>query len=441
MAQKTERYHLTTGKVENLPTPVGKDTMIYDDDPRQLAVRVTPAGEKSYRFCSKLKGVSIRITIGSTNVWTLDAARKKARNLQTLVDEETDPRDLIRNAAEAKDQAQREKEAEKQRAMDRAQYTLAALCEKYARWLETREKKSPKSAAAARSCFACWIPATIGKKPANEVTSEEIAALIRRPADAGHSRTAGILRSYLHAAFRAAEVAPFSPALPADLIGFQININPVAKIPSIAVNTHNRTLSETELGDYMRAMGDSLPHQVLLIALLAGGQRYQQLIRCTVTDWDTATHTLKLLDGKGRRAQPRIHLLPLAPRAAGMVAALVERARDNNTPWIFSATGRGPLDGGTPGKVAKKIFSALGCPELDLKVIRRTCETRQAAIGISKDTRAQIFSHGISGVQSAHYDRHDYATEKRAALIAWERYLLRLETGQTQDNVIQLHAA
>jgi hypothetical protein len=39
-------------------------------------------------------------------------------------------------------------------------------------------------------------------------------------------------------------------------------------------------------------------------------------------------------------------------------------------------------------------------------------------------------SHGISGVQAAHYDRHGYTDEKRAALMAWEIRLDAIEKGE-----------
>jgi integrase len=55
--------------------------------------------------------------------------------------------------------------------------------------------------------------------------------------------------------------------------------------------------------------------------------------------------------------------------------------------------------------------------------LRRTCETRLAELGVSKDIRAQLLSHGISGVQSKHYDRWAYLPEKGEALMRWERYL------------------
>jgi isopentenyl-diphosphate delta-isomerase len=58
-----------------------------------------------------------------------------------------------------------------------------------------------------------------------------------------------------------------------------------------------------------------------------------------------------------------------------------------------------------------------------LRDLRRTAETALARMGVSKDVRGQIQSHGLGGVQTRHYDRHDYMQEKTAALDAWVRYL------------------
>jgi hypothetical protein len=48
-------------------------------------------------------------------------------------------------------------------------------------------------------------------------------------------------------------------------------------------------------------------------------------------------------------------------------------------------------------------------------------------------------SHGISGVQAQHYDRHDYIKEKRMALMKWERHLSRIAAGEEEKKVIQLY--
>jgi hypothetical protein len=73
----------------------------------QLAVRVT-AGAKSYIFQSRLDGRSLRMTIGNTTDWSIDAARKEARSLQMLVDQGIDPRE--QKAKQREDNADKRKE-------------------------------------------------------------------------------------------------------------------------------------------------------------------------------------------------------------------------------------------------------------------------------------------------------------------------------------------
>ena len=62
-------------------------------------------------------------------------------------------------------------------------------------------------------------------------------------------------------------------------------------------------------------------------------------------------------------------------------------------------------------------------------------------LGISRDIRAQLLSHGISGVQAVHYDRYAYTKEKRAALVKWERHLKRITTGEEEKKVIPIREA
>ncbi len=66
----------------------------------------------------------------------------------------------------------------------------------------------------------------------------------------------------------------------------------------------------------------------------------------------------------------------------------------------------------------------MGGEPFDLRDLRRTAETHLAKIGVAQDIRAQLLSHGISGVQARHYDQHGYEKEKRATLERWEIYLL-----------------
>ncbi|MDT3669919.1 MAG: integrase family protein [Aromatoleum sp.] len=441
-----QRERLTPERIRRFTCPDGtKQAFLWDTLSPRLAVRAT-AGAKAFIFETKLNRQTIRRKIGDVRAWTVEDARAEANRLTTLVDQGVDPRELDRQQKEAKAATLAAIEAARADAERRQRFTLRALCDAYTDALQRVGKA--KSAAATRSAFKCHVfPNTqIALLPAREVTPHQIAAMVRKVREAGKERAAGILRSYLSAAYNAAKRAPFDSSLPSDLIAFEIEHNPVDAVPAIAVRRGDRTLSAKELRAYVgfalrvgRADvdGAALPDQALLLALLAGGQRMAQLLRAKVADFDRASATLRLWDGKGKRAEAREHLLPLAPKGAAIAASLAERAKkheqvraaeEGRTPdmtrlWLFSTHGRVPMTETTPGKRVAEISAAMGGEPFDLRDIRRTCETMLAGMGISRDVRAQLLSHGISGVQAAHYDRHSYAAEKRAALLAWEAEL------------------
>lgn len=112
----------------------------------------------------------------------------------------------------------------------------------------------------------------------------------------------------------------------------------------------------------MAALGEDLADQALKLALYAGGQRMAQLLRAKVSSYDAHTQTICLWDGKGKASIPREHLLPLAPKAAAIVRALIERAerleqetakKEGREPsfsnlWLFSSAGKTQLVETTP---------------------------------------------------------------------------------------------
>ena len=48
--------------------------------------------------------------------------------------------------------------------------------------------------------------------------------------------------------------------------------------------------------------------------------------------------------------------------------------------------------------------------------LRRTVETRLSAAGVSMEDRSHLQSHGLSGIQSRHYDMYKRIEEARSAL-------------------------
>ncbi len=432
-----ERVRLTNDRIRRLECPKGKEqSFTWDTDVQRLAVRVTVSGVKSYVFEGKLDRTTIRLTIGKCSDWIIEDARKEARRLQGLVDRGIDPRAEKKAQREARERAKKEAEAVKR-------YTLKTLLDTYADYLDARGKN--RTAAGVRSVVKVHlveVEPELSEKPARQVTPHDIAGLVRSITQKGKERTAGIFRSSLAAAYSCARRAPFDGTLPKAFIDFNIETNPVDLIPTIPVKARNRTLNREELKEYIQSLGDSTVDLALKLALYAGGQRMAQILRAEVSDWTPETKTLRLTDPKGKRSEPREHLLPLAPVAASTVNELIKRSDEAKTPFLFpSGTLKTPLHISVPGPRVTEIAGTMDGEAFDLRDVRRTCETMLAELGVSRDIRAQLLSHGISGVQAAHYDRYAYTKEKRSTLVKWEQHLKRITSGDEEKKVIPITEA
>lgn len=109
----------TAGRVSGFKCPPDKkQAFLWDVTAPGLGLRATPAGKPAYVFQSVYQGKDIRLTIGSPAAWSIPTAQAKARELQRLIDEGKDPRDLKRDALAA--------QAEKQAAAAAAQIQAAA---------------------------------------------------------------------------------------------------------------------------------------------------------------------------------------------------------------------------------------------------------------------------------------------------------------------------
>jgi hypothetical protein len=114
-------------------------------------------------------------------------------------------------------------------------------------------------------------------------------------------------------------------------------------------------------------------------------------------------------------------VVPLIPAAV----AELDRMRGPNPtgPFVFT------VDGGATGAnyfavqhrlrgvVRDLVQRGLVAAPFTVGDIRRTVETRLAALGVPQEVRARLQSHGLSGVQARHYDRYTYVAEVRDALL------------------------
>jgi integrase len=382
----------------------------------------------------RVGGRTVRHTIGKRGQITADKARKTA---QIKLGEMTAGQDL--NAEKKATDAA--KKADLARRASAATYTVSALCDWYVKHQTTLGKQSARDAA---SIFALHVDGTeFAGLPARELTAKHATAIIRSVVEKGHKRTAAKLRAYLRAAYALAMGAETNAQAPSALVLFRVEGNPIAATSAIknASGTRDVTLTEEELGETLRLLrvrraaqhDDALA--AIELALLLGGQRLAQVLRVTSADVDLNARTILLLDPKGRREVARRHVLPLTDVALELVKAILKVRRAD---WLFGDQAAQTA----PDTVARKGVALLAeaqanvakrspgknptRPKIEARDLRRTAETMLAAMGVSKDVRAQLLSHGLGGVQGRHYDQHEYRAEKLAALNAWANHLQAL---------------
>jgi integrase len=314
-------------------------------------------------------------------------------------------------ALRAQEQAQ---QAAIEAELARAEHSLRKLLLAYTNHLKALGRESHANV---RSLFHCHVFEAfpdIAAKPASDVTTEEVAQMMRRLIEDGKGRTANKLRSYVRAAYQVAKASRSKPSIPTSFQEFRVVINPAADTSpdELANRADKRPLSLKELQLYWYALQkvDGIQGVALRLHLLTGGQRVAQLAR--LLDQHVAEEFITIFDGKGRPGKPpRQHTIPLITAAKRDLEACA-----NNTPYRLSTNGgRTPIGSGNLGKWAVEALDGK-ISNFQLKRVRSGVETVLASARIPREYRGRLQSHGISGVQATHYDGYDYLDEKRESL-------------------------
>lgn len=304
-----------------------------------------------------------------------------------------------------------------------AEFTLINLLTEYCDHLEALGRRSHKDARTIFKLHVNEADPAVANLPANAVTSEQIADMMRKLVEAGKGRTANKLRSYLRAAFQTARAAKSKASIPVRFKQYNVLHNPAADTePDESQNkADKKPLSADELRNYWQIIKPikGFTGAVLRLHLLTGGQRIEQLVNLLTAD--VSDNAIVLMDGKGRPGKgARKHMVPLIPAA---ITAMSEckpvgefaLSTDGGVTHLAATT----LSGWAKDAVGTEIA------EFSAKRIRSGVETLLAVKKVSRDTRGRLQSHGISGVQARHYDGHDYMDEKREALALLYDHLTR----------------
>lgn len=425
----TERVALTSGLIERMSCRSDEKAQVFlrDSEAPGLRVRCTNTQQKSFVFESKLQRKTVRITIGSTKVWSIEQARAEARRLAVMIDGGKDPRQVKADKLEA---SQQETMAKKKA----AKFTLGALAVDYANQLERMGRTSSGKVRDLLRLHLIDGEPDLAKKAAASVGGEEITDLMRKLIDKGKRRTAGKLRAYLRAAYEMARTAGMDADLPVRFREYGIRHNPAAETKAIATQADKNPLSATELRMYWAAIKElqTFEGAVLRLHLLTAGQRMEQFCRLRISD--VRSNVLELIDGKGRPGKkPRHHPVPLASLAKEALTQVIAWAptdRTSRTRQTLGANGTFlfSIDGGQTHITANAMSrwsknAGKSIVGFQAKRIRSGVETVLAAMRVSKDDRGHLLSHGVRGVQETSYDGHDYMDVKLNALDSLQRFL------------------
>ena len=392
---------LTSRKIEDLKCPQGKkDAMVFDDEQRGLAVRVTSGGSKTYLAQYTFAGRKKRVPLGAVTGISLDAARKATAA-------------VLGEVAQGRDPAAARKASRKQEKLDRL--TLDDLVEQWAalRLSERRASYSAEATRALRVAFAKKLSV-----PAAELTREAVVRVTDKLTADGKAAMASRTAAYGRACYAWA------------IKRGTLEINPFDALPLEPVDRRERVLSDDELRSIWKATEGVGSFNAIVRALMLTGQRRDEVTSLT---WDEITPDRSTWILPAERTKNGVaHIVPLSEQMRALLSNRGAKPRNdkidgdekNANPLNLVFPGReGSFNGFSKAKIA--LDNASGVTDWRLHDLRRTFATGLQRLGIRLEVTESVLNHvsgsraGIVGI----YQRHDFATEKRTALDAWGAHI------------------
>jgi hypothetical protein len=186
-----------------------------------------------------------------------------------------------------------------------------------------------------------------------------------------------------------------------------------------------------ELGAIWHATAGAGAFNGIVRLLMLTGQRREEVAGMTSAELsgDFSTWTVPA----SRAKNGTTHIVPLSAPAQDLLRN-VPRFGELAFPGL-----RGPFNGWSKAKAALDAKS--GVTNWRLHDLRRTAATGLQRLGVRLEVTEQVLNH-VSGSRAdivGVYQRHDFASEKRAALEAWGEHVLAVVEGRTaMGNVVTL---
>jgi integrase len=386
---------LTQRRIETLECPAERrDMMVFDDDQPGLGVRVTAGGGRSFLAQYTLAGAKRRIPLGSCSAISLAKAREAVRAILGDVAKGRDP------AGERKEAA-----AETKRKAAHLALSLDTLLKQWEsiHLADKRQSYAAEAVRAVRFSFEKQLQA-----PAADLDRIAVVRVLDTLAKQGKAAMAARTAAYGRACYQWAVKRG------------SITNNPFSNLPLAAVEKRERVLTDDELRAVWFSTGDAGAFNLIVRMLILTGQRRAEVAEMT---WDEISPDLTTWTIAADRAKNKTaHVVPLPPRVQAILAAVTRRKnvdpKSNQPEFVFPGQS-GRFNGFGKSKAALDKSSGVG--DWRLHDLRRTMATGLQKLGVRLEVTEKLLNH-ISGSQAGIvgvYQRHDFATEKKAALEAW----------------------
>jgi integrase len=414
-----------TKRAVDTATPKDTDFIIWDAEVKGFGLKITASkekvgangmpvktgGKKVYILQYRMGGRGTptkRYTIADHGTFTPDEARKEAERLKVLV-------------RSGKDPAHEKREIQNAHRLDSAgKNSVEAVGREFIdRHLSQRRSGGDTARILEREVFSAW-----GKRPLGEIVRSDVLSLLDRIADRGapyaRNRAAATIRKFFNWAISRSYIAT----------------NPAAGVEMLDEEERDRVLSDEEIVRVWNAC-DTLgwPFGPLFRILLLTAQRRDEVAAMRWPELDLASALWTL--PKERAKNNRAHEVPLAPVVVETLRAFT---RNFESDLVFTTNGKTPVQGFSKAK--RRLDELAGVADWRLHDLRRTATTGMAKLGVDWHIADRILNHkqGVIRGVAAIYNRHAYLEERRAALVRWADYVLRLAHA-TDANVTPLRVA
>lgn len=428
---KAEKVKLTAGRIAKFQCDEGKaQAFLWSDDPSGLAVRVTPTGKKTFIYQAKVKGQSMRVTIGNVSKWSISKAETEARRIQTVIDQGHDPRQ-VKAEQDAKEEAQaaaqREQEARETVTVGTAwgEYTLERSTAKidgkpvwgdrhkahHAYFVQAggvKRKRGTRTGESKKTRPGVLVPLMTMRL--TDLDAKTIATWLDKEAKQAPTTAAQAFRALRAFLTWCAKHKTYSAATQAGACQSDDVKN---RVPTPKIKRDD-SLRKAQIKPWFEAV-QKIGNPVIstyLQGLLLTGARRNELAALRWQDVDFQWKSLTIRDKvEGNRTIPLTpyleHLISCLPRRnlnARQIGGRADKSqKDTPNPFVFSSptAASGRLE--EPRIQHVKALTAAALPALSLHGLRRSFGTLSEWVEVPAGIVAQIMGHKPSAIAEKHY--------------------------------------